>query len=190
MLTVLSPPLWQHSPVLTLSLDQMVGWSECGRTLHGWGWNPDLQGPPSIILCLSSCCCRSVEGAVAEALAWVLTCHCTEAAAVLWAPVCAGCALSSKTAARTCLLRSGPWALCGVAKGPFPEGCSELYLVARFPAAFDFSRQIGSQPTVRMCACARFQDMSQSGSAVLPRTPHHGRGEYALDLVSMCECRA
>lgn len=47
MLTVLFP-LWQHSPVLTLSLDQMVGWSEFGRTLHGWGWNPDLQGPPSL----------------------------------------------------------------------------------------------------------------------------------------------
>lgn len=47
--------------------------------------------------------------------------------------------------------------------------------MARFPATFDFySRQIGSQLTVRMCACARFQDMSQSGSAVLPQTPHHG----------------
>lgn len=85
-----------------------------------------------------------------------------------------------------------------MANGPFPEGCSELYLVARFPATFDFySRQIGSQLTVRMCACARFQDTSQSGSAVLPR--HHTMAGCALDLVSvrvsvracvraMCEC--
>lgn len=80
-----------------------------------------------------------------------------------------------------------------MANGPFPEGCSELYLVARFPATFDFySRQIGSQLTVRMCACARFQDMSQSGSAVLPQTPYHGgvcsRPGVHVCVRAMCEC--
>lgn len=84
-----------------------------------------------------------------------------------------------------------------MANGPFPEGCSELYLVARFPATFDFySRQIGSPLTVRTCACARFQDMSQSGSAVLPQTPHHGGvcsrpGVHVCVRVcvrAMCEC--
>lgn len=73
--------------------------------------------------------------------------------------------------------------------------------MARFPATFDFySRQIGSQLTVRMCACARFQDMSQSGSAVLPQTPHHGgvcsrpgvhvcvRACVCACVRAMCEC--
>lgn len=52
--------------------------------------------------------CCSVEGLIPEALAWVLTCHCTEAVAVLWAPVCAGCALSSTTAVHNLCLGQDP----------------------------------------------------------------------------------
>lgn len=76
--------------------------------------------PPSIILRLFSCCCRSVEGAVAEALTWVLTCHCTEA--VLWAPVCAGCALSSKTAAHNLSAKVRTLGSLHSGQGTLPRG--------------------------------------------------------------------
>lgn len=77
--------------------------------------------PPSI-LCLFSCCCRSVEGAIPEALTWVLTCHCTEAVAVLWAPVCAGCALSSKTAARNLSAKVRTLGSLQLGQGTLPRG--------------------------------------------------------------------
>lgn len=63
--------------------------------------------PPLLCRCLEAAATVSpcLQGALVPE---VLTCGVCEALAFLWAPVCAGCALSSKMAPHTFLLSSGP----------------------------------------------------------------------------------
>nr|KAF6369356.1 hypothetical protein mMyoMyo1_010703 [Myotis myotis] len=102
-------PLHSHQQICGLEWRNENSEVVVGAGVRQWSSGSRVPPPPPPLLCRCSEAAATVSPFLQGALVpEVLTCSVCEALAFLWAPVCAGCALSSKMAPHTFLLSSGP----------------------------------------------------------------------------------